>query len=107
MKAFCTLDCSGCPLFKTENKNYSLKEKESIARNWSELMGVEISTDELHCEGCKSGNLFVHCVECRFRDCCEEKGVEFCSDCEDYPCTDISNFTQWFELNREKFMWND
>lgn len=56
---------------------------------------------ETSCKGCRQG-------ECMFKDCgvirCyREKGVDFCFECEDYPC-DRTNFDEhlknrWLTIN--------
>jgi hypothetical protein len=39
------------------------------------------------CGGCRSAN--VQCpIPCRARTCHAEKGVDFCFQCENYPCED-------------------
>ena len=46
------------------------------------------------CEGCLSGRVADHCVECRpgFRACAKEKGVTWCFECGDFPCPRLEAF---------------
>lgn len=37
------------------------------------------------CEGCRSGQCLT--LGCAARDCHREKAVDFCSQCDEYPCT--------------------
>ncbi len=51
-----------------------------------------IPRSALRCEGCKSGVVYAGCAACPIRTCALGKGVEHCSNCSEYPCT---NYTNW------------
>jgi hypothetical protein len=40
------------------------------------------------CQGCRSGVLYVHpgCSRCQIRACTDEKGIEHCGLCHEFPC---------------------
>lgn len=44
------------------------------------------------CYGCHSDKVDEYVLNCFFRKCAKEKHVEFCCDCEDYPCTYLYEF---------------
>lgn len=44
------------------------------------------------CLGCKVDHPDHHSPDCTFMACAREKGVEFCSECEEYPCTALREF---------------
>ena len=51
--AYCGLDCEKCDARKaTLNDDNALREK--VAKEWSELNGVEITPEMINCEGCRS-----------------------------------------------------
>lgn len=50
--AYCGLDCESCEARSaTVNDDDSLRQK--VAKEWSELNGVEISPEMINCVGCE------------------------------------------------------
>ena len=52
-----------------------------------------LTTSDIHCGGCLSDDLFMHCKQCEIRDCAMAKGYEGCHECDDFPCSYIDNFS--------------
>jgi hypothetical protein len=52
------------------------------------------SLDELRCDGCLSDNVAAHCKDCRhgFRTCAAEKKVNWCFECDSFPCQRLKGF---------------
>ena len=79
LTAPCGLDCFNCELYvdNITAEFVSLFEKKGVM------------ADAVPCKGCRAqdGNHF-HLGEagCATLDCAKEKGVEFCSDCAEFPC---------------------
>lgn len=49
--------------------------------------------DDIHCRGCLSDDLFMHCKQCKIRDCTQAKGYAGCHECVEFPCGLIENFS--------------
>jgi hypothetical protein len=47
---------------------------------------LNATLEQMQCFGCKSDNIFINCAQCVMRPCAISKGVEFCIECEEYPC---------------------
>lgn len=80
--AYCGLDCEACDArTATLNNDQALREK--TAKHWSELNGVEITSDMINCEGCRvAGVKTPYCDSlCPIRQCALGKGVGTCGDC--------------------------
>ena len=81
MTAPCGLDCFNCPLYLA-NENQALRTK--ISKN----SGIPI--EKAVCKGCRNeGGMiaFIGMTEpCNAYKCIQEKGIQFCSDCSDFPC---------------------
>ena len=80
--AYCGLDCETCETrFATINNDNELRIK--VAKEWSELNGVEITPEMINCSGCRiSGVKTVYCDSlCPIRLCTREKQVETCGGC--------------------------
>ena len=50
--AYCGLDCEKCEAYiATKNNDNALREK--VAKEWSELNGVDITPEMINCDGCR------------------------------------------------------
>jgi len=84
LAAICGLDCEACSVYiGTTEEPDRLKR---IAENFDQ------SVEDMKCSGCRSGNRSFFCRTCDFKDCSEEKGIEFCGECDDFPCEDFRTF---------------
>ena len=80
--AYCGLDCETCEArIATVNNDDKLREK--VAKLWSDLNGVSITPDMIHCAGCRvDGVKTPYCdALCPIRRCALKKQVETCGDC--------------------------
>ena len=80
--ACCGLDCEKCDArIATVTNDTALREK--TAALWSQLNGVEITPEMLHCTGCRvEGAKTPFCDQlCPIRSCVREKGLDTCAGC--------------------------
>lgn len=80
--AYCGLDCGACEARKaTAEDDDALRAK--VAREWSEMNGVEITPEMINCDGCRVGGRKTPYCEslCPIRQCALGKGVETCGGC--------------------------
>ena len=80
--AYCGLDCERCEARKaTVNNDDALRVK--VAKQWSELNGVEITPGMINCAGCRvPGAKTPYCDSlCPVRQCALGRGVETCGSC--------------------------
>lgn len=81
MTAPCGLDCFNCPMYLA-NENQELRKK------ISQKMGLPY--EDAVCKGCRDQNgtiPFLGMTEpCNVYKCIKKKGLQFCSDCPDFPC---------------------
>lgn len=77
----CGLDCFNCPLFHSKNND---KLKEKISKN------MNIPFETCFCEGCRveKGKIsaFSFKEPCPIYECTKNKKIEFCYECNDFPC---------------------
>ena len=81
--AYCGLDCETCEArLATVNHDEALRHK--VAREWSELNGVEITPEMINCVGCRlDGAKTPYCDSiCPIRQCAMGRGVETCGSCD-------------------------
>jgi len=81
--AYCGIYCGACPVLAANVKG-TLEEK---AKAW------DMAAKDIVCLGCKSRTVATYGkTECVLRLCARDRGLEFCSDCEEYPCASFQTF---------------
>ena len=88
-EAACGLDCNKCNLCKAEQR--AAAEALVPLLRARGIIGPEDEAEAVQekaplCRGCWQKGGAHWCGECRLRDCCEEKGIESCGLCADFPC---------------------
>ena len=81
--AYCGLDCETCEArIATVNNDNDLRKK--VAKEWSELNGIEITPEMINCEGCRiDGVKTVYCDSlCPIRQCARGLQVTTCGGCD-------------------------
>lgn len=119
----CGLNCKKCfAHVDGEIREYSLKLKEALgnfepyAKRFKTLLNnpifekypdFKIMLDYFaseNCKGCRKENCKLF-TTCGVRNCHQEKGVDFCFQCEDFPCEktnfDADLHKRWIQLNNE------
>ncbi|MFC1553304.1 DUF3795 domain-containing protein [candidate division KSB1 bacterium] len=91
--AYCGIDCVDCQAHlatKTHDDNL----RRETATEWSRFYDTEIKPEQIYCEGCKdSGVKFYFCdTKCKIKNCCIEKKLDNCAQCEDYACDLLNEF---------------
>lgn len=88
----CGLICQTCPIYwvKQENNEDARKKMISnIIKISKKNYNIELAESDINgCKGCrgKTSGLFFLCKDCKIRACVEQKGLQYCSYCTDFPC---------------------
>ena len=81
----CGYRCDLCLAFKDNIETND--QREFLSDTWYKIYGFRIMAQEIYCEGCiSSDNPKLIDKKCPVRPCVIEKGLENCSQCNDYPC---------------------
>ncbi len=80
--SYCGLYCGACDVL-FHNENGSIK---GLAKEW----GREL--EDLLCYGCKTNINSIYCRECAIKKCCNEKQLENCFGCKQFPCKTFISF---------------
>lgn len=87
MTAPCGLDCFNCPLFLA-------KENDKIREYVAKATGLPI--EKAFCNGCnpQKGIMyqFGKTEPCNVYKCITAKGIDMCSDCDEFPCDHLHPF---------------
>ena len=84
LAAVCGLYCEACSWFIA-----TTEEPERLKRLAAQL---HFSEEGSKCYGCRSDKRLPYCEKCRMSACAAKRGIDFCSQCEEYPCDDLKQF---------------
>ena len=85
LSAVCGLFCPSCIIYIAQRE--SPEKRKQIAENF------KIPPEMLKCDGCRAETRFYYCEHnCKMVPCAQEKGVDFCGECDEYPCEIIKTF---------------
>ncbi len=88
LTAVCGLFCPACTLFIGTAEN-DPKRLEAV----SKVYGT--SPEVWECNGCRSEKRSYFCKnECKMVDCAKGKGIDFCVECDEYPCDELRAFKE-------------
>jgi len=88
LAAVCGLYCGACGVYiATHEDENRLK---SIAAKFNQTI------EETKCNGCRSDKKTPYCNSCNFTKCASQKGIDFCGECVEYPCTELKDFQLQF-----------
>jgi hypothetical protein len=80
--AVCGLYCGACRVVQADEGGYT----DALAEEWGR------KPEDLVCHGCKSEVTASFCRDCTFRSCAQSKGIEYCFECGEFPCTTLIDF---------------
>ncbi len=85
LTAVCGLFCPSCTVFiGTAEEPERLKGIAEIYHTTPEVW---------ECHGCRSEKRSYFCENnCKMVECAAERGIEFCVECEEYPCNELRTF---------------
>jgi hypothetical protein len=103
--AACGLDCNECGHYKLAME-HNLKSAEYLVEYFrdGEWIGKNDGAEEVLkkvpiCKGCwdESGVRTQNCTDCFLRACCEEKQLNHCRECDNFPCESYIDFEKGHE----------
>jgi hypothetical protein len=81
LSAPCGLDCFNCEIY---DKNITEEMKKQFA------LKIQKDPEEVACKGCRLENGCKHLGQpCETLKCVEDKELEFCFECEEFPCVKL------------------
>jgi hypothetical protein len=97
LAAVCGLYCEACTLF--------IATTEDPARLKGFAERFQLSEEAMRCYGCRSDERGPYCQTCKMFSCAAERGIDFCVECEEYPCQDLKQFQS--EMPHRRELWED
>ncbi|MCX6558652.1 MAG: DUF3795 domain-containing protein [Candidatus Aminicenantes bacterium] len=91
----CGMYCSVCAV-RAADRDDDRELKEKLAP----IFGIK--PEQVACDGCRSEKAFPFALACAIRACANEKRLEACHQCGDFPCNHVSAFP--FEISRQAML---
>ena len=84
LMAACGIDCAVCDI-RLAPGDEAVRQR--IVDWFRDARHREVKPEDIHCSWCKGDRAAHWSADCWILRCCvDERGLEFCSDCEDFPC---------------------
>ena len=93
--AYCGLNCETCDA-RIATVHHDDVLRRQVAKEWSELNGVEITPEMIHCAGCRiDGPKTPYCESlCPIRQCAMNKQIQTCGTCPEMKtCEKLASIT--------------
>ena len=92
MIAVCGLICTGCDIMEATNNPEIAK---GIANWFKNELKEDVKPEDITCAGCKGDRDIHWSADCWILKCCvDDKGLEFCSECGDFPCDKLVDWSK-------------
>lgn len=102
MIAVCGIDCATCGI-RLAPDNPEIAER--LVKSFQENGLIPHAEPSIfHCDGCR-GDRSKHWSEnCWILKCCvDDKGLEYCSQCRDFPCNELAEWSAQNERYQKAF----
>ena len=96
LAAVCGLFCAACSLY------IGSREDPNRLKAHADRLGITMK--EAYCEGCRSDKRNPYCDSCEMDKCAAGKGLDFCGQCDEYPCQVLKDFQA--EMPHRLELWN-
>ena len=95
---FCGLYCDSCTMYRAFHDNNPKILKEA-PKKFQHRFGFEnAGLKTVACDGCRSPDPHEYCASCEIRKCVQEKHLEWCFECNQYPCQRLYNFESFWRM---------
>ncbi len=89
--SICGLNCAKCDMYEASHGNEKVRDE--IIEWFKEKRSETLQPEQIRCEGCR-GPLDAHwSPDCQMMACAGQKGVQYCFQCDDFPCTKLVEFS--------------
>ena len=97
----CGYRCDLCLAYRP-NVEKDPTNPQTLSEGWYQYFGFRLPAPEIVCDGCMADNPKLIDQGCPVRPCVMEKGLDNCSQCEDYVCDRLTERLVVYEDVRER-----
>lgn len=96
---YCGHDCGRCLVYLatvTDEPAQAAAYRDNAQAFYHDTLHMEIPPEKLVCLGGRSDTVMEACLGCPLRKCCQDRHIDRCKVCPDYPCAGITAYEkQW------------
>lgn len=86
----CGLNCAKCDIYLAGRGNEKLRNE--MIEWFKKERNKTIKPEQVKCDGCR-GPLDAHwSSDCKMMLCAKNRGLQYCFQCEDFPCAHVNEF---------------
>ncbi len=90
MRAPCGIDCTTCSIYQAANDP---AKAACLAEEWKKTWLPDVTPEWFVCQGCRADRSLCWSGDCSIHACCvEQKGLDLCSQCDEFPCAKIEEW---------------
>ena len=82
--AVCGLYCDACSIYIGSHEDPKRLALFASRMGWS--------VEDAYCDGCRAERRTPYCRACTMYACALGRGLDFCSECADFPCAELEDF---------------
>lgn len=99
MIAVCGLECHKCDIREATNDP---KVAGEIVDWFKKELNQAVKPEDIHCMGCKGDRAKHWSADCWILRCCvDDKGLEYCYECDEFPCQKLTQWSKSSERYKE------
>ena len=88
--SICGLNCAECDIYHAGHGNEKVRDE--IVEWFKKERNETIKPEQIACNGCR-GSLDAHwSADCKMMLCAKKRGLQYCFQCEEFPCEVLSKF---------------
>ena len=92
--ARCGYRCDLCPAYV--GNIHSVEDRQRVSDGWFKYFGFRIPVEEIGCHGCLDEEELID-QECPVRPCVNERGLDNCGYCREFPCDKLKTRMDFLE----------
>lgn len=100
--ARCGFRCDLCLAYKP-NVEQNPSDQQDLSDGWHKYFGFRLPPTEICCDGCMADDPHLIDRSCPVRPCAIEKGLDNCSNCEQYVCAKLKERLVVYAQVRQAF----
>ena len=87
----CGLNCAKCDIYRACHGDERLRDE--IMEWFRKERNETMKREQIKCGGCRGPPTIHWSPDCRMMHCTGERGLQYCFECEDFPCSILDEFS--------------
>lgn len=88
--SICGLNCAKCDIYQACHGDDRLRNE--IVEWFKKERNEDLKPEQIVCEGCRGARDRHWSPDCGMMNCALERGLQYCFECEEFPCKIVNEF---------------